>query len=93
MNVTQIQVTALVSHKMPHTFYHQNHSYLYANKICLISDFLVSSEDFQCKSQYSNTHDNVESAEKSVIETIELLDSDSENMLKDHVDSPKIRCK
>lgn len=56
-------------------------------------NFLVCSEDFQCESQFSNTHDNEKSTEKGVIETIEILDSDSENMLKDRIDSPKIQRK
>lgn len=60
---------------------------------------LVSSEDFQSKTQHSNTHDNVEIAEKTensentVIETIELLDSDSEGMLKERIVSPKVHRK
>lgn len=61
--------------------------------MCLMSNFLVFSEDFQCKSQHSNTHDNMESAKSAAIETIELLDSDSESMLRERVDSPKIHRK
>lgn len=56
-------------------------------------NFLVSSEDFKSKSQKSNTQDNVESVGNVIIETIELLDSDSEGMLKGHIDSPKVQRK
>lgn len=56
-----------------------------------MSNFPVVSENFQSDSQHSNTQDNRECAENAAIETIELLDSDSEGMLRERiVESPKV---
>lgn len=49
-------------------------------------DFLVLSEDSQSKSQVSN----VKTARNVVIDTIELLDSDSEGPLKKRTESPTV---
>lgn len=57
----------------------------------MISNFLVLSEDFQCESQHSNVRTPRGTVEATkVIETIELLDSDSEGLLKERIDSPKV---
>lgn len=59
----------------------------------LVSNSLAASEDFQSNSQHSNTQPNVETAKNAVIETIELLDSDSEGMVKNRLVSPIVHRK
>lgn len=87
MNATQIQVRAFESTGLPliiHTL---------TKKLFVISNFLVLSEDFQSKSQHSNAWDTVDAAKGAAIETIDLLDSDSEGLLKERIASQKVHGK